>query len=163
MLTEATPVGDGWERIPWRGAPPVVNSSHYSAWQRGSCCVISSIELAELPSGKGDGWQWQISVSNRRERPDEKQVRRALIAFDMVGAEEDNHHPGIARHFFMPVDPSERRDCQCKTTEATIVEPDGYVWTNPKPETGEGCRGCEISVMTRRPCPIHYAATEARP
>lgn len=160
-LGEATPAGDGWERVEWRGPPPPPNARFFSAWRRGRCFVISTLDFAELPTGKGIGLQWQISISHHRERPGPKEVRRALIAFNMVGAEEDNHHPGIARHFFMPVDPAHRVDCECKTTEEVRREPDGYTWTNPRPESGEKCRGCEISALTLKACPIHLPGSGA--
>jgi hypothetical protein len=151
-LREATPVGNGWKEVP--------GLDQGSAWQRGRVRVISTLDLAEMPDGNGTGPQWHISISDRGARPDDTLVRRALTSFDMLGAEEDNHHPGNARHFFMPVDPSRRVDCQCKETEETIVEPDGYRWTNPRPESGEQCRGCEMSAWPHgRPCSIHSSRT----
>ncbi len=74
-----------------------------------------------------------------------------------MGAEEDNHEPGNARHFFVPVDKAKRGICECKTTEEVHVEPNGHTWTNPRPETGEACRGCETAHITGNACPIHGA------
>lgn len=139
-----------------RGAAGVLE---LSAWQLGRTCVISSLDLAELPDGSGEvGPQWHISITavgNRRAKPE--QVRRALRAFGMVGAEEDNHHPGNARHFFMPVDPARRVDCECKATDENVIDPDGYRWTNDKSAGADPsvCRGCEIAPVTGRPCAVH--------
>ena len=83
--------------------------------------------------------------------------QRALRAFRLEGTEEDNPHPGVARHFWLPVDPTRRVECQCKTDETIVQEPDAYTWTNPV----EGpCRGCELASMLEslgitKPCPIH--------
>jgi len=131
-----------------------------SAWTFGPLRVISTLTLAELPDGSKEiGPQWHISITDAGKRPKPKQVRRALRAFDMVGAEEDNHHPGNARHFWMPVDSARRVDCECKADEVTIVEPDGYRYTNPH-DPAE-CRGCEFQRLTGKPCPLHAEAAEA--
>ncbi len=127
----------------------------YSVWSRGQIRVISALEMAELPDRSGVGPQWHISVSRGpKKRPRPTDVRAALRAFQMHGAEEDNHHPGVARHFWVPVDPAHRVDCECKEEEAVITEPDGYKWTNPREGDGE-CRGCELSRMTGAACSLH--------
>jgi hypothetical protein len=79
-------------------------------------------------------------------------MRRALAAFRMLDAEEDNHIPGRARHVWRPLDPAERVDCECKTTEVTVVEPDGHRWSNRRDGP---CRGCEGASITGIPCPLH--------
>lgn len=142
----------------WRCLGPMGNAMR---WTRGPLVVVSELAHAFYPDGSGDiGPQWMISVSYKRRRPTDKQLRRALRAFDMVGTEEDNHMPGMTRQFWLPVDPARRTDCECKVTEDTFVEPDGHRWTNPKPDSNELCRGCEYeqlaaSTGTVRPCPIH--------
>lgn len=118
--------------------------------------AISTLEEVELPGGEGlTGPTWHLSVSRLGKRPRERDVEHALRDFELVGAEEDNHHPGGARHFFLPVDPAYQGQCECKTTEDVIVEPDGYAWTNPKPAAIEACRGCEFERLRGKPCPIH--------
>jgi hypothetical protein len=120
-------------------------------YRSGPILAVSSIQTCEMPDGKGLGQQWLVSVSAMGKRPKDHHVRRALRAFGMVGAENDTHHPGNAKHFWLPVDPARRVDCQCKTDEDVIV--DGtYAWTNPKDGP---CRGCEIAPLMKRPCPIH--------
>lgn len=93
--------------------------------------VLSAVERAEY--GSGIEWQFHISVSANGRRADNDAVKRALLDFDMEGAEEDNHDPGIARHFWLPVNKSAGViTCECKDTEKTIVEADGYTYQKLK-------------------------------
>ncbi len=148
------------------------NCKSASAWRRREVYAVSSLQVAESPDGalNPDGSrlgipQWQVSFSARGPggapcRPRDEECRQALACFFMSGAEEDNHEPGIARHFWMPVDPKRRVDCECKTTERVVVEPDGHRWSTPKDEA-EGCNGCknEAAVLAetglRVPCTLH--------
>lgn len=161
---ERRPCLPGWEQRPTDGLPRnlVAKAHGVSAWQYGPTCVLSALVDAELPDKSGTGPTWHISVSRMGKRPKDHDLRRALRAFQMQEAEEDNHHPGNARHFFLSVDPAHRTDCECKETEDRLTEPDGYRWQNPKPGHGE-CRGCELAQVTGRPCPIHGAEPEVRP
>jgi hypothetical protein len=139
------PAGTDW--IPLGPAP-----GGGELWRSGRVLVTSELATMEYPTGGGQGPTWLVSVSAKGRRPKPHELRRALRAFGMAGAEEDNHNPGIARHFFLPVDPSKRTDCECKTSEVTVVEADGYRWTNP----ADGpCRGCEFEAVTGRSCPLH--------
>lgn len=126
-----------------------------SAWRLGSIVVLSALANAEYPDGNGAGPQWHISIGAGGKRAKPKQLRRALRAFGMVGAEQDNHHPGVARHYWRPVDPAHRVECSCKTDETVITDAaDGYSWTTPV----EGdCRGCEFEQLVGKPCPLHSA------
>lgn len=145
-----------WTQVSGVPLPPAISAS---AWADGrGVLVISALVLAEAPDGRGDTIpQWHVSVSEKGARPSPEALRRALRAFRMEGTEEDNHHPGVARHFWLPVDPTRRVECQCKTDETIVQEPDAYTWTNPV----EGpCRGCELASMLEslgitKPCPIH--------
>lgn len=130
-----------------------------SVWRHSlGLCVCSSLEIAELPGTENlVGPTWHISVSVAGRRPTSEQALLATKAFGMVEAEEDNHYPGVARHFFMPVDPQYRGVCECKVTERTVVEPDGYAWTTSHDESD--CRGCEFSARTGIRCPIHATVT----
>ena len=128
------------------------------AYRRGALLAISSLQIADLPDGSGEtGPQWHVSISLKGKRPKDNHVRSALRDFGMLGAEEDNHHPGNARHFWMPCDPARRVDCECKASEDVIVDPDCYRWTNPTADSGEGCRGCEFVAIGGKPCPLHSA------
>ncbi len=122
-----------------------------SKWTRDNILVISELANAELPSGSGTGWQWLVSCSSGGERPTQQQVRKVLRAFRMEAAEEDNHHPGVARHFWLVVDEKLRVECECKTTEVVVTEKDGYRWSNSR----KACRGCELQLLTGRRCPLH--------
>lgn len=99
------------------------------AWVCGDISVCSSRE--PLPD-KRSGLvlpTFQVSVCKRGQRPDDDAVRSALADFDMEGAEEDNHSPGRARHFWLVDDGRKvQPECECKATEKTIVEPDGFRW-----------------------------------
>lgn len=47
-----------------------------------------------------------------------------------------------------------RVDCQCKTDETVVVEPDGYRWSHAV----EGpCNACKLAPITGRACPFHGA------
>jgi hypothetical protein len=76
---------------------------------------------------------------------------RTAIAFDLPAWDEDNHHPGIARHLWCPVDPLFRSACECKVTETTVADGD-YSWTT---DSDGPCRGCDYQRLTGQPCPIH--------
>lgn len=155
-LRELRPRGAGWVRRESTN-PLHAESVAESWWTHGAIVAGSSLVRANLPVGEGTGLQWLVSVSENGRRPTRAAVRFALKAFGMMGAEEDNHHPGVARHFWRPLAKAERVDCQCKADERTITEPGGYRWTTPKDVDAEGCRGCEYEAMLGAPCPIHRA------
>ncbi|MBX3203214.1 MAG: hypothetical protein KF894_34135 [Labilithrix sp.] len=161
------PAGLGWLRLGSLLDPKTGTASFAWIHETALAQVISSVQIADLPRSGTPGPQWHVSVTDRStphpRRASPKQIALACCAFDMLAAEEDNHHPGNARHFWLPVDPSERVDCECKTDETVVAEPDGYRWTNP----ADGpCRGCELEKTMRasgmeRPCPIHGAGADA--
>lgn len=147
-LSERRPRTREWSRAEFIPVPCV----SASAWRAGEIYVLSTLIHADLPRGGGQGLQWHMSISRSGKRPKPHQVRRVLRAFGMEEAENDNHHPGVAQNYFMVVDPAGRVGCECKVEEETIVESDGFRWTNPR--EGE-CRGCEYQATYGRPCPIH--------
>jgi hypothetical protein len=155
-LAAKAPAGREWEHVCTQHRDGVT-IEHY---RLGLIYVTSSLQDAESPTGNGTVPQWLVAISATGKRPKAHHVRRALRAFGMVGAELDSHHPGVACHYWLPVDPAHRVDCQCKTDEDTIVEPDGYRWQNPRAGEGE-CRGCELEALLGRPCPIHTTKTVA--
>lgn len=137
----------------WDLRGPAPGRPGATAWAYSGLLVLSELAPMEAPDGKGDVIpQWLVSVSRRGGRPSDRDVERALAAFDMVGAEEDNHGPGQSRAFFMPVDPARRVACACKTDETVVTEGDGYRWSTPKDGP---CAGCEYVAVTGKPCPVH--------
>jgi len=132
-----------------------------SAWQKGDVRVISAVEIAEYPDKSGEnGPQWHISITLKGvQRASDRQVHAVLKAFRMPRTEEDNHHPGAARHYWCSINPAHRVDCECKVDEAMVREPDGYTWSNDVDVTK--CRGCEWQRLFGKPCPVHSAAAGA--
>ena len=127
-ILEKRPTGAGWSWF----EPPIYRGANASGWLRGNFRILSQIDNIELPKG-GIGPQWIVSISRRgRRRPTVKECRRLLRHFGMGSAEEDNHEKGIARKFWLPVDPAERVDCECKVDEEQVVEADGYTWSRPR-------------------------------
>lgn len=128
METEKRPGGAGWEE----GEVPsqlLGEATPISMWVNGRFRAISELKEVELPGG-GIGPTWIISISRMgARRPRIRETRRLLRDFGMWPCEEDNHEPGIARKFWLPVDPAERGICECKTDEEQVVEPDGYTWS----------------------------------
>lgn len=131
-----------------------------SAWQRGPLRVISTVDVAEYPDGKGTGPQWHLSVAiaGMERRPSAVEMKLVRRAFEMLDAEEDNHEPGNARHLFLPIDKAHRVDCECKASEVQVVDPDGHRWTTPKDGP---CTGCEMTGITGRPCTLHSGLARA--
>ena len=64
-------------------------------------------------------------------RPTDEQVQIALDAFRPINraVEEDNHMPGNARLFFLPVFKRHQVECECKANEVLRIEPDGYTYS----------------------------------
>lgn len=154
-LTEKRPAGRDWREVPCSAALRA-QAVCASAWVSGPIRVLSELADAQSPvDPRSSTLQWHISITTNGKRPKPHHLRRALRAFGMVGAEEDNHYPGNARYFWLAVDPTHRVRCECKESESTVVEPDGYRWQNPK-DAAE-CRGCEYEAQFGRPCPVHSA------
>lgn len=149
----------GFSRVPWKAPAP----STAAAWRsHDGLLAVSSHELAQLP-GSGDpplvGPSWLVSVSRSvggleaRCRVTDDDVARVVECFAMPAFDEDNHHPGLARHLWCPVDAAYQQACECKLTERTIVDGD-YAWTT---DTDGPCRGCEYRELSGLPCPLHPA------
>lgn len=74
--------------------------------------------------------QISVAVSFRGRRASDWQCRRALrLAGIPETSEEDNHFPGITRTFFWVEGVPADLQCECKTDETIVVEPDGYTWS----------------------------------
>lgn len=139
------------------------------AWlhRRAPLVVVTSVGMANAPDGSGDVIaQWHLSIAGRVVGPDNRpfpvrasavELAHMVATFGLDDYEIDNHHPGAAQHLWIPKDPTRRVDCECKSDELIIVEPDGYTWTTP---TDGPCRGCQFErTPMGRPCPIHTTGT----
>jgi hypothetical protein len=151
-MTERRPSGSGWAQVV---APVAFRAmyEHGSAWTYGKITVLSHLSDMERPGTSVPGPTWLISITRRGQRPTASDVRKALRAFSMTGAEEDNHGSGNARSFFLVVDPTLRGACECKTAESVIVEGDGYTYSVD--DDPEKCGGCDMEKLRGRPCPRH--------
>lgn len=135
-------------------------------YQRSKLVVLSALQPMQLPQQPEGtfGLTHHVSVSmvGGAFVPD-SELMRVRRDFGMLEAEEDNHHPGRARHLMMPDDPRYRVSCECKSDEETIVMPSGYAWANPRDTELEQCRGCEYEVLLGNPCPVHSSQKRADP
>lgn len=113
-----------------RGRVPLPGGTYAIAYQLDSLCVLSAVEWAESADGSDVIVpHWHVSVATiepgggRRVSTDEE-VERVRAAFDMGGADEDNHGPGIVRHLWLQVGKRVEEVCPCKQDEDRIVEGD---------------------------------------
>lgn len=159
-----------WDQVGTGNAPRMMairaklgqGGDHVAIFKRGRMVVVSTLDVAQLPDGSGVGLQWHVSASfgDGKRRLTDAEVAHVLRDFGMEGAEEDNHEPGRARHFWLPVDPEHRVDCECKTTEEVHVEADGHRWSNPRNATPETCNACRFERLGLGACPIHNPRTK---
>jgi hypothetical protein len=149
--TERRPRSRDWVQGP---RLPALQQRH-SVWLRGRFRVISELSTLELPQGGGAvGPTWHVSIARHgRRRASDEEVRRILGDFGMREAEEDNHEPGVARHFFLPLDPAFRGICECKEADRVVVERDGHRWSTP--HDAQECLGCKLAPLYGRPCSVH--------
>lgn len=101
--------------------------------------VLSSVHYATFRGVVRPQYQVSVSTLNvdlarPRRRATDEECAYVLAAFGMVGAEEDNHEAGVARHFWRLCDvaPDAEMPCDCKETDEIVVEPDGHVWSRPR-------------------------------
>jgi hypothetical protein len=155
-VTERRPLRSGgpWQEVPAPSALLTLNPASASAWACGPIFVTSTLSNMERPGGS-PGPTWLIAISRRGSRPRPTDVRKALRAFGMTAAEEDNHGPGNTRSFFLVVDAALRGICECKTDESVHRDPDGYTYSLGEDPTK--CGGCDLAPITGRPCPSHGA------
>lgn len=114
----------------------VLNSDNFTAWQHkiNDICALSSIIYVKeehLPPH----WEWLISFSIMgKKRVPKEMIEWCLRQFDAAEFEQDNHEPGIARKFFMAVDPEFRVPCPCK--DEILIKDGDYEYSvnkGPKP------------------------------
>lgn len=154
--------GVGGELIPTRGfsrVRAIPLPRRRSAWRsHDGLLAVSGCEVAFLPGTDPaePGPQWLVSVSRpgpARCNTTRGDLLRVVDAFAMPAFDEDNHHPGVARHLWCPIDAAYRSACECKVTEVVVTNGD-YEWTTELDE----CRGCEYALLTGMPCPLHPLA-----
>lgn len=111
----------------WKFMGFLPNGTHIWMHTLGISALSSVIQVKDehLPLH----WEWLVSVSfsgQRRVKPEELKI--FLDDFALRDFEEDNHEPGVARKFWMAVDPQYRKPCPCKDEEL-VTEIDGYQWS----------------------------------
>lgn len=133
VIKPKRPKGKGWEyRGPASPETTMGYEGHYWYHPEQSLLVISALEVATDADGHSNGPEYHLSVSKwPRQRCTSQQAKWVVRAFDLDGAEEDNHVPGgFARNFWRPV--AENligKECECKESEPAIVEDKGdFVW-----------------------------------
>lgn len=86
----------------------------FTMWQKGQYRALSS--LVYLDDGHQPlHWEWVVSFSkSSRERLSNVEIAQCLKEFDASDFYEDNHEPGIARKFWLPVEYQYRTACPCK-------------------------------------------------
>lgn len=86
----------------------------YTAYQHGNMCALSGVYQVRdehLPLH----WEWLLSFSSMgNSRLSNQDISRCLKDFEAEYFEEDNHERGIARKFWLAVDPQYRKPCPCK-------------------------------------------------
>lgn len=129
------PKGGGWKRL---------GNAHNKGkqrtatviWQCGPIRVLAdtSIYRSEVDGSLNPQHHLSVTTVNpftlRPERVSDVQFQEVIDAFVPDGAwwEEDNHHPGNARHIFIPLYASHQQKCPCKDEEI-VVEEDGYTYS----------------------------------
>jgi hypothetical protein len=119
------PSGNAWTLL---DAIDVGDGVAANRWINGGLIAVSGYETAEFGKAKMLVPQFHVSVSEFGRRPTDDAVRSVLADFGMEGAEEDNHVPGVARHFWLVEGVAKSPECDCKETQERITEPDGFVW-----------------------------------
>lgn len=122
VIQPKRPIKPGWklhDRIYLMGFPA-------ERWLKlGGYYAITSVETVDA---ENLGPEYHLSVTRCGWRLDAQEIPEILATFQMEGADEDNHFPGRARHFWMPVNESLRGYvCECKKDEPAIQDGD-YIW-----------------------------------
>lgn len=89
--------------------------------------VLSSIHLVpKNTDGSVLVPHFHISATHQAGRParacTDQEMEVVRRDFDMGGAEEDNHGPGIARHLWLACGEEREPECPCKQDEHRLVE-----------------------------------------
>lgn len=87
--------------------------------------------LSSVHDVSESGLEYHVSISKLGQRcapSDALEVLRGIDSgFPVEQWDEDNHLPGIARHYWAHTDPAKRKPCECKANEKPHVEGD-YLW-----------------------------------
>ena len=104
----------------------------FTMWQSGQFRALSS--LVNIEDGhQPPHYEWVVSFSQQSRQPlTNKQVAQCLRDFDALDFEEDNHDPGIARKFFLPVEHKYRKPCPCK--DERMIALGDYVYSTTDKE-----------------------------
>ena len=124
-LTGFTPRGITWIR--WKGV-----GLYYAA--------ISSVVLVKEAHHARPNYQWIVSFSRQCGRGPERIPNKVMAwikdEWNLNGWEEDNHEPGCARKFWLPVE-EELRGVECPCKDETVVVEGDYQYSIKKPLVGE--------------------------
>ena len=120
------PTGKGWR---YRGHPALPGLRHAEHWAHDSGIhCLSSIDVADQDY-HGSGVvapHFHVSATMRVILParacTDQEMELVRGAFDLGGAEEDNHGRGIARHLWAVVGRDREPKCPCKQDQDAIVE-----------------------------------------
>lgn len=120
-------------------------------WVKGPLTCLCAVELVGGGPGDPSRWQHHVSASWRpilspARTCTDQEMEEVRAAFDMGGAEEDNHGPGIVRHLWLTVGQDREPECPCKQDEVRTVEGDRV---RHDPASTETSRDVLISSATR--------------
>lgn len=114
-----------WAGFSWDNGTPWQN-------EKGYCALSSVIQVKEDHTPLH--WCWLVSFSYMGKRAlNNKEIKSCLKDWGIEDFEEDNHEPGIARKFFLPVDPAFRKPCPCKNEEVVHYKGD-YFYSRKRKE-----------------------------
>lgn len=130
IIKPKRPTDPGWKAGPGGLVSP---SPGAEAWYHAAVGlgVISAVEVADGITINEVVPQYHLTISKRTQQGIQRcsaaEALWVLAQFDLIDALEDNHGP-VIRSFWRPVaDPLAGKDCECKDTEAAIVDGD-FEW-----------------------------------
>lgn len=127
-----TPAAAGWHHVGVQPGSDDGLAGPRHGWlnpERG-LQVLSAVDVADDSETGLVLPHWHVSVVRRRPpawectTASDEEVELVRAAFNIGGAEEDNHGPGVARHLWMVCGRKRQPDCACKQDEDRIVEGD---------------------------------------
>ena len=87
---------------------------------------IAVLSAVEWVNGQDHDYRYEyhVSVSYRRGVAPDEIMERVRADFDMGGADEDNHSPGVVRHLWLWIDAEKQDPCACVQDEDQVQEGD---------------------------------------